>query len=334
MNFISINHGEESVEFKGDYSSSHPLVYTYFKSLEKSGSYDSRFEQALALGCYAMTTDKIGRVLDKISTDLDGELGELKKLIEIRGMKIITTQKGDEAETDIADVLQRHADANDWSDSIVRTGGQTGSISRSKIGDIVISLEGIDRKIVVESKLDSSVKLGDPGKKLANLEKKTAYGQNAASLANRDAVISIYVGDVNQSDKSISDAGRVVFYPELPAFVVLADAAVGDYSLVEAVYSLSRGLAYAWESGTQKWDVADLIIGRVQDQVNRLVSLQAHIDAIEKSANDILKKVEALKSERDLLGESASKLKDQSKLLRQTPTDSMLKREIYLELSQ
>lgn len=330
MGFINLNQIEKSVIFKGDFTTENELVFSFFDGISASG-YDEKFEQALALGCYALTTETVGASLDKISRDLNGDLGRIRALLELRGIKEKQTQEGSTVERDLAEVIQKYVDANNWPDEIINVGEKTGEIARSKIGDIQANLVEIGARIIVESKMDGTVKTGSPSKITADPEKKTAYGQNASALVNRNAEISIFVGDVNRSDAAMVKAGRVQFFPEQPSFIVLIDQARGDYSLLEAVYGLARWLVYGWEAGEQRFEVANLITGRVKEQVERLSKSAKHLENIRTSANAILKSLDSFEEEQENLKTSIARLSDQSDELAKTPSDKALKRAIYLE---
>lgn len=330
MTFINLNQQEKEVLFKGDFQTANEIIFSYFDAISAS-DYDLKFEQALALGCYAMSAETVGASLDKITRDLNGDLGRVRALLEMRGLKEKLTQIGTSVEVDIAEVLQQFADKNNWNDEIKNVGEKTGTIPRSKIGDIQITLLDIDARIIVESKMDKSVKVGSPSKSVSDPEKKTAYGQNASALVNREAEISIFVGDVNRSDPAMVSVGRVQFFPEQPSFIVLIDQSKGDFSLLEAVYGLARWLIYGWENDTERFAVSNLLVGRVKEQVEKLAKSTKHLESIRSSASAILKSLDDFENEQENLKDSITRLSDQSSALECAPSDKSLKRDMFLD---
>ena len=164
-----------------------PIVFEFFNKVP-ADKYDETFMQALVLGCYALSQEKIAAMLDYTARELDGGLQSLRQLMDLRNMKQSGTAKGAEAEEDISTILQNFSDERQWDDQITATGNTIGAIPRRKVGDftIDITVPGAERRIVVESKWDSSVQPGGPGEtaeKESPAIEKTAYGQNISALA-------------------------------------------------------------------------------------------------------------------------------------------------------
>ena len=271
---------------------SHPVVFELFDS-RPATEYDTVFEQALVLGAYALQIEEIGQMLDRASLDLDGRLMQIKMLFELRGLKERSAAKGDILEEDISDVLQREADRRGWSDSITRTGGLIGALPRRKVGDLVIELQDVPRKVVVEAKFDKSFALGDPsGLDKPATSEKSAHGQNYLALASRESDIAIFVVDSNNCHSSITKAGRLVFVPEQPGFIAVVDRGRNDWGPLLAAYGVARVLAVLTDSGEVSFEPVALLIKRLNRALRMVDSLDASLSSISASALSITKNVE------------------------------------------
>ena len=118
---------------------------------------------------------------------------------------------------------------------IVAIGDKVGAIARRKVGYLVCSINNGAVSVVIESKMDASVAVGDPtalderNKKSGNPEK-SAYGQNITALVNRGAQMAICVFDKESLSASLRGLEDVTFQPELPGFIVKIDRARGDFA--------------------------------------------------------------------------------------------------------
>ena len=86
-----------------------PIVFEFFNKVP-ADKYDETFMQALVLGCYALSQEKIAAMLDYTARELDGGLQSLRQLMDLRNMKQSGTAKGAEAEEDISTILQNFSD--------------------------------------------------------------------------------------------------------------------------------------------------------------------------------------------------------------------------------
>lgn len=159
--FVSLGSDPKRVEFKGSKSIEDAFLYEFFKSYS-ADQYDDVLIKALTLGAYALKEERIAAFLGRAESELDGRLEELKILYKVRTLKEKATTKGVAAEQDIADVLQDFVEDRGWEDSIALTGEKVGVLPARKVGDVVVALNGSLTKIVLESKWDRSVTLGDP----------------------------------------------------------------------------------------------------------------------------------------------------------------------------
>lgn len=313
------------------------LVFALFDKTP-ADRYDEIFEQALVLGCYALQLEGTSELLNKVASELNTKLQNLKLLMDLRGLKERSaTFSGDEAETNIIDQLQTYADKQNWTDDIAATGATTGVIPRRKVGDAVITITGTNRRIVIESKADKSVSLGnpatsDPLTSRTDIEKKTAYGQGLTALANREADVAINVHFEDNAHKSIRDGGSLQLFPEQPAIVVLVDRVNGRWDALHAAYALARALCIAWDDGTARWDALDLVVKRMARELDRLRTIDDQLDAVRKAAEGILNSLETITDTREGIRESLDLMDQMVEALRDNPGDTLSKRAFFLEL--
>ncbi len=85
------------------------------------------------------------------------------------------------------------------------TGNIIGRLPRNRTGDIVCELNGQDEfKIVLQCKLDKSIKLGEiDSKEIFTRKTETAWSQLIEAQANREVQASIIVLDISLTDNSI-----------------------------------------------------------------------------------------------------------------------------------
>lgn len=334
---IRLNQQTKAVESVEAISIDNEVVFAYFDSIAQS-DYDATFERALALGCYALSQESIAQMLDVTARDLDGRLEQMKLLFQLRDLKQRSAAKGADAEDDIADVLQQISDARGWGDVVTATGNSIGVIARRKVGDFVIAIDGAERRIVVEAKWDSSVQPGHPseatkpGSTPAKLEK-TAYGQNITALANREADIAIFVGDVGNASAGLNKQGRLVFLPEQPGFNVLVDRSNGDWSLLEATYALARTLILAESRTEDAYRAVDFAVKRLQGDLVRLDELQSLMDTVTKSAQAILTATESYAGQREAIKASLATTAAFLNGWTEAHPNSLQKRDAFLNLN-
>jgi hypothetical protein len=334
--FINLEHADKSVVFKGDYALTNELVFQMFAGTPAT-QYDETFERALVLGSYALQLNGTGELLNKVAIDLNGELHKLKVLMDLRGLRQREAAvAGAEAEINVIDALQAYADARAWDDDIAFTGNTVGVIPRRKVGDALVTIKGSERTIVVESKADQSVGLGEPGKVdptkvKTNFETKTAYGQSLTALANREATIAIFVFFADNAPKAVRDAGTIQFLPEQPGFNVIVDRVAGTWDALNAAYALARGLCLAWDAGAEQWDAVDLIAKRLSREIDRLRSVESQFDTMRKSAMAILAALDAIDETRASMRESLELVGETIEVLMSNPADAAAKRTLFLD---
>jgi len=225
--------------------------------------------------------------------------------------------KGAVAEVELSDVLQRFIDDNGWGDEVTATGDKVGAIARRKVGDLVCSINNGAVSVVIESKMDASVAVGDPtalderNKKSGNPEK-SAYGQNITSLVNRSAQVAISVFDKASVSASIRDLEDITFQPELPGFIVKVDRARGDFANICLAYSIAREMALM---GVEKihGDHLNLVIKRLVRDLGVLAKTETDLGKIEKAAKDTLTSVDSI---RGAITDTTSSLDSTSQILK------------------
>ena len=314
--FIHLKTSPNRVEFSGDFVIADEGLYTFFKQYS-AGEYDTKFERALRLGAYALEEDRIAAFLGRAESEIDAGLERLKVIYKMVHLKEKSTGKGAVAEAELSDVLQHFIDTNGWSDAVTATGNNAGLLARRKVGDLLCSVNDGEVFVVIESKMDASVALGDPttlderNKKSGNPEK-SAYGQNITSLVNRAAQVAISVFDTATVSPSIRDLQDITFQPELPGFIVKVDRARGDFANVCLAYSIARGMALM---GVEKihGDHLNIVVKRLVRDLSVLAKTETEIAKIEKAAKDTLESVASI---RRGMADTASSLESTSQILK------------------
>ena len=312
-NFISLGTDPLRVEFSGGYSIEDKGLYDFFKRFP-AGEYDQQFQKALRLGVYALEEERIAAFLGRAENELDAGLERLKIIYKMVHLKEKSAGKGAVAEVELADVLQQYIDSMNWGDGVSATGEKTGLIPRRKVGDLVVAINNTGVKVVIESKMDASVPVGDPvdlderSKKSGNPEK-SAYGQNLTALVNREAQVAISVFDKASTSTSIRNLADIVFQPELPGFIVKIDRARGDFANVCLAYSLARAMALM---GVEKINGAhlNLVLKRMVRDLDVLAGTEVELEQISDAANATLKSVENIRNAVKLTQESLSQTQE------------------------
>ena len=304
--------GPDIVVLDGRLEFKDAAFYLYFKNAEKEGlTNEQSFEKALRLGIYGYAEARIAAFLHNAEQELDHGMERLKLIFKLKEVEDKSTAKGTIMEERIKDVLDRFFKENGWRDKTSEAGSDIGEIKDRKVGDIIVEVEGSDKKVSIESKFDKSVQLGDVldmdyrknKDPIADAEK-TAFGQLLLSLANRDAKIALIVFDRATCHPTIRDLKQdVTFYPELPGWVVRIGKAENDFEPLKLAYSIARLQAISVErvSGEN----IDLVVNRILrdlDGINKLegllkrikVGAQQSLDGVQDIENMILKTKESL----------------------------------------
>jgi len=278
------------------------FIYNAFKKAQKDGKSEEQFfEEALRLGVYGLMEARIAAFLGRAQNELDGGLERLKFIFELQAEEQRGTAKGAVMEREIKDVLEEFVTQNNWKDEVTESGAALGSIEARKVGDVDVKVEGTDVRLTIESKFDKTVQLGD----IVNLDKRgnkdavgdaesTAHGQLLLSLANRQSQVALIVFDRNECHSDTRALKQdVVFYPELPGFVVRIDKDTADFAPLRLAYSIARQLALL---GADKVSAEHLNIAtkRMLRDLNEFKKIEGSLKKIKTGANSAIEGVAAI----------------------------------------
>ena len=149
MSLIKLNQNEKSVLI-AEQSIQHPLIFKYFDNLPEKER-DDAFKRVLQIGVVALMEDRIAAFLSKTENELGTQLESLKLIYE-RNVKAKenTPASGISAEGEVFVQIRQYLDREEFKDDIVMTGSSTGVMPRNKTGDIVLTVDGSDKKIAIE----------------------------------------------------------------------------------------------------------------------------------------------------------------------------------------
>ncbi len=313
---IRVNQDDNIVIFP-EFSSDDPLVFELFSKLS-SVEYEESFNAILHIGALALMEDRIHHLIDSTEEELFPQL-ERFKLMFTRGKAEFTQtaqKKGDKAEIDIVDLLDKFATSNGWADEIIQSGKIKGNLENNKVGDVLSTIEftpkdggPLEHTIVgLEVKFDKSVKLGDPEK--VNVEtgdpknkgfeastQKTTWSQLLETKANRDSPFSIMVFDTNLLSSDMRNSvSEVAYLPGIPGFVVIIDSQAGDYSNLLLTYKIARDMSiyHARDELDVDAQVIELIVKRLLHYIGDVKKISDEVRKHAKSAADMNKKVQGL----------------------------------------
>lgn len=313
--FIRLKTDPLRVEFTGNFVIEDQGLYEFFQQ-HSAAEYDTYFERALRLGAYALEEERIAAFLGRAESELDAGLERLKVIYKMVHLKEKSAGKGTVAEVELSDELQKYIDGMGWKDEVAAMGDKVGIIARRKVGDLVVHINGSELSVVIESKMDASVPVGDPtwlderGKKTGNPEK-SAYGQNLTALVNRASQVAIAVFDTDTASASIRGLQPITFQPELPGFIVKIDRARGDYANVCLAYSIAREMALL---GVQKihGEHLNLVVKRMVRDLDLLGKTEAELERIEEAAEAI---TDGVKTIRETIGKTRVSLERTEQML-------------------
>lgn len=296
--FIKLKTDPLRVEFSSNFVIEDQGLYEFFKQYS-AGEYDIMFQKALRLGAYALEEERIAAFLGRAESELDAGLERLKVIYKMVHLKEKSAGKGAVAEVELSDFLQNYIDEMEWKDEVTAMGNKVGVIARRKVGDLLVRINGGEVSVVIESKMDGSVPVGDPTslderEKKSGHPEKSAYGQNLTALVNRGSQVAISVFDKNTASSSISDLNDITFQQELPGFIVKIDRARGDFANLCLAYSIAREMALL---GVQKihGEHLNLVVKRMVRDLGVLADTESHLESIENAANDTLESVKSIR---------------------------------------
>lgn len=190
--------------------------------------------------------DRFAAFLNRTEGELGTQLESLKLIYE-RNVKAKekTTASGTSAEPEIYKEIQNYLERAGFDDDdVVMTGASVGAIPRNKTGDIVLKVNGDDKKkIAVEVKFDQSLALGEfDGTDSLGRPRDTAISQMIESMANRDAKMAIIVFDQSRSSEGLKNSVNGISWIAGVGFVVIIDDVRMDYSNLFIAIDLARSM--------------------------------------------------------------------------------------------
>ena len=165
---------------------------------------------------------------------------------------------------------------------------------KNKTGDIISEIDGNNElKIVVECKLDKSIRLGDIENKDIFIKKSdTAWNQLIEAQVNREAKASIIVFDISLVENSIlKNFDNVGYIPEI-GFVAIINSQKGDYSNLAIAYMLARDIALNAKAIEIDKDLLAIIVNRIIKDMNEILLIRSLVESNIENNKSILKQLE------------------------------------------
>jgi len=274
------------------------LVYEYFKSIPAE-KYLETIQKAIHIGALALMEDRFSAFLANTKNELGVQLESLKLIYDMKIKEYTqTTQKGVVAEIMVFNALLEYITANEFNDGLESTGSTKGTNGKNKTGDLVITLNEINKKIAIEVKLDSSVTLGDfktKADKFASNIKDTAISQILESKFNRDGDFGIFVYDSSSVNIAVSTAltNGIKYFPGV-GFVVIVDILSNDYRNLFLAYLLSRDMAYNNNLVQINTEWVNVFLDNMMNDFKNIISLKSDVDGIKKGLDSTIKACDKL----------------------------------------
>jgi len=243
MPIVKLNQQSKRLSFSS-FEVENPVVFGFFDKLQASER-DDAFFKAINIGVLALMEDRLSSFLAKTSNHLGTELESLKMIFDMKQEIFLrSAAKGLIAEEEIAEFLGSFFKEQKLADTVSLTGATKGSLGNNKTGDIVCEIDGKDdKRIVIESKFDKSLSLGDiRSKDIFASGADTAWSQLIEAQANRNGKTAIIVFDIASVSNSVSKAVQNVRYVPQFGFCVIVDSGKGDYTNLIIAYMLARDL--------------------------------------------------------------------------------------------
>jgi hypothetical protein len=257
---------------------SNPMVVSYFASLPDSVR-ESALERALAIGVMAMRDDRISAFLAKTESELGLHLESLKRMFDSSTLSLKSAPvKGVAGELAMVDALTTFVEGRNLKDSIQLIGNVSGALKRNKTGDILCTLDPDDDEspqIVIECKLDKSVRLGDPASDgMTNGRSDTAWSQLVEARANRGTDVAIMVFSADSTDRTIGAFTDSVRYIKGVGFIALVDLPRGDFRPLSIAYELAREHALSRQIESINADQIDMLMRKMCADLNSALKIK------------------------------------------------------------
>ena len=287
----------------------HSLIFKYFDDLPEKQR-DDEFKRALQIGVIALMEDRFAAFLSRTEGELGTQLESLKLIYE-RNVKAKekTTESGTSAEPEIYKEIQNYlARAGFADDDVVMTGASVGAIPRNKTGDIVLKVNGDDKKkIAVEVKFDQSLALGEfDGTDSLGRPRDTAISQMIESMANRDAKMAIIVFDKNRSSEGLKNSVNGISWVTGVGFVVIIDDVRLDYSNLFIAIDLARSMLMSTLRIVDQ-DIFESLLGRLTNDLSSILDTEK---LLKENHNNLKKIATSIRKHALLVGFTQRILKD------------------------
>ena len=264
MPIVKLNPRSKRLSFS-NFEVENPVVFGFFDKLQASER-DDAFFKAINIGVLALMEDRLSSFLAKTSNHLGTELESFKMIFDMKQEIFLrSAAKGLIAEEEIAEFLASFFKEQKLADTVSLTGATKGNLGNNKTGDIVCEIDGKDdKRIVIESKFDKSLSLGDiRSKDVFASGSDTAWSQLIEAQANRNRKTAIIVFDIASVSNSVLKAVQNVRYVPQVGFCVIVDSGKGDYTNLIIAYMLARDLVQFSTQGELDKDFLALFINRI-----------------------------------------------------------------------
>lgn len=278
---IRVSQVDKSVNFP-ELTSTNPLVVTYFDSLADNQRI-AAYEQALAVGVMALRDERIAAFLAKTENELGTQLEFLKQLFTHNQLRMTSAPvKGEAGETAVANAVAAFVEARKLPDTVQLVGRTSGALARNKTGDIICTVGDADDAptIVIECKLDKSIRLGDPALDGMTAGKSdTAWSQLVEARANRGSDIAIMVFSADSIDRTIGQFTDSVRFIDGVGYIVVVDLVRGDVRALSIAYELARNQALAKQRDNIDMAVLEALTRRLCSDLTLAMQVKGLIEA-------------------------------------------------------
>lgn len=277
------------------FTSTSPMVAKFFSSVPDSQR-ETALERVLTIGVAAMQEDRIAAFLARTESELGAHLEALKQLYDRNTLRNLSAPiKGAEGEIAVANALTTFIEARKYADEVGLIGNTSGALSRNKTGDIICTVGDGERtaSIVIECKLDKSVRLGDPSVDgQPNGRSDTAWSQMIEARANRTADLAIMVFSMDSVDRSITGFTDSVRFIDGVGYIVVVDIIRSDFRPLAIAYELARQHVLQAQRTKVDAQVLDVLVRRFCADLNAAVSIKTFVSAAIENCNQALVQID------------------------------------------
>lgn len=290
---IRISTQDRTVNFPA-VSSAHPMVVAYFNNLPEAHRM-AAYEKAITIGVMALRDERIAAFLAKTENELGANLEFLKCLFDTNQLQLKSAPiKGESGEAAVANALAEFAEARNLPDTVQLVGRTTGILPRNKTGDIVCIIGDADDspRVVIECKLDKSIRLGDPSADgLTKGRSDTAWSQLVEARANRQADVAIMVFSADSTANTIGVFTDSVRYIEGIGYIVVIDLARSDFRPLAIAYELARQQALSKAKDPMDYGLLDTLARKLCADLASAMEIKGHLESAMTSCNAALNQV-------------------------------------------